>query len=139
VAYGLTQLGSDVVITSRNEERTNALAERFNCRTVPWEERQKIRAGILINTTPIGMHPKVDESPYEKRHIDRGMVVFDTVYNPEQTLLIKYAREQNCRVITGVDMFIRQAELQFRHFTGQEAPKEVMRNQLKRSTGAARY
>ncbi|MEE3368525.1 MAG: shikimate dehydrogenase [Planctomycetota bacterium] len=139
VAYGLTQLGSDVVITSRNEERTMALAERFNCRTIPWEERQKIRAGILINTTPIGMHPKVDESPYEKRHIDRGMVVFDTVYNPEQTLLVKYAREQNCRVITGVDMFIRQAELQFRHFTGQEAPKEVMRNQLKRSTGAARH
>ena len=139
VAYGLTQLGSDVVITSRNEERSNALAERFNCRTVPWEERQNIRAGVLINTTPIGMHPKVDESPYEKRHIDRGMVVFDTVYNPEQTLLVKYAREQNCRVITGVDMFIRQAELQFRHFTGQEAPKEVMRNQLKRSTGAARY
>ena len=139
VAYGLTQLGSDVVITNRDAERAGLLAERFNCRTIAWDERQKIRAGILINTTPIGMHPNVNESPYEKRHIDRGMVVFDTIYNPEQTLLIKYAREQGSRVITGVDMFIRQAELQFRYFTGQEAPKEVMRDRLKRSTGAARF
>ena len=50
------------------------------------------------------------------------MVVFDTVYNPEQTLLIKQARDGDARVITGVDMFVGQAALQFKHFTGQDAP-----------------
>jgi 3-dehydroquinate dehydratase/shikimate dehydrogenase len=67
------------------------------------------------------------------------MVVFDTVYNPEQTLLIKQAREKHCVVVTGVDMFVRQAALQFEFFTGEAAPTELMRETLKRATGAIRY
>jgi 3-dehydroquinate dehydratase/shikimate dehydrogenase len=54
------------------------------------------------------------------------MVVFDTVYNPETTLLIKEARARGCHVITGVDMFVRQAALQFKLFTGQEPPLQLM-------------
>ena len=50
------------------------------------------------------------------------MVVFDTVYNPESTLLVKEARERNCHAVTGVDMFEKQAELQFKLFTKQDAP-----------------
>jgi hypothetical protein len=48
-----------------------------------------------------------------------GQLVFDTVYTPEQTLLVKEAKQQGCTVVTGVDMFVRQAVLQFKHFTGQ--------------------
>ena len=55
------------------------------------------------------------------------MIVFDTVYNPENTLLIKFAREQSCQVVTGVEMFVRQAAMQFQLFTGREAPVELMR------------
>jgi 3-dehydroquinate dehydratase/shikimate dehydrogenase len=59
--------------------------------------------------------------------------VFDTVYNPEQTLLIKYAREIGCGYVTGIDMFVGQAALQFRLFTGQEAPREIMRQVIKQA------
>ena len=64
---------------------------------------------MLVNCTPLGMHPNVDETPYEKHHLKPSMVVFDTVYNPESTLLIKDARSRSCTVVTGVEMFIRQA------------------------------
>ncbi len=58
----------------------------------------------------------------KKHHLKATTLVFDTVYNPENTLLIKEARSQGCTVVTGVEMFVRQAGLQFKLFTGQEAP-----------------
>jgi 3-dehydroquinate dehydratase/shikimate dehydrogenase len=87
----------------------------------------------------VGMHPNVDESPFDRRYLRPKMVVFDTVYNPEQTLLIKEARQQNCTVITGVDMFVGQAALQFKLFTESEAPSELMRNEVKRAIGPAKF
>ncbi len=66
------------------------------------------------------------------------MIVFDTVYNPEQTLFVKLARERGCRSITGVDMFIHQAALQFALFTGSQAPQQVMRERVMEMIGAAR-
>ena len=67
------------------------------------------------------------------------MVVFDTVYNPESTLLLKEARSTGCQIVTGVEMFIRQAALQFFLFTGKEAPSQLMRDTLKRAIGPVRY
>ena len=89
--------------------------------------------------TPIGMHPNVDETPYDKNRLRPTMTVFDTVYNPEQTLLIKHAKEKHAEVVTGVDMFIRQAALQYQYFTGKPAPNQLMRDVLKRTTGPAKY
>ena len=65
--------------------------------------------------------------------------MFDMVfYNPESTLLIKDARSQSCCVVTGVEMFVRQAALQLRLFTGKEAPPELLRDVLKRAIGPAK-
>ena len=66
------------------------------------------------------------------------MIVFDMVYNPEQTLLIKQAREVQAAVVTGVDMFVRQATLQFKLFTEQDPPPNVMRDAIKKTTGAVK-
>jgi 3-dehydroquinate dehydratase/shikimate dehydrogenase len=66
------------------------------------------------------------------------MVVFDTVYNPENTLLVKEARAAGCRVITGVEMFVRQAAEQFKLWHGQEPPEGVMRAALKQATSSVR-
>ncbi len=66
------------------------------------------------------------------------MIVFDTVYNPERTLLIKEARDLSANVVTGVDMFVRQAALQFKLFTELEAPEDVMRESIKKTTGAVK-
>jgi 3-dehydroquinate dehydratase/shikimate dehydrogenase len=84
------------------------------------------------------MHPHVDETPFEKAHLQTYMTVFDTVYNPENTLLIKEARSIGCRTVTGVDMFVRQAAEQFRIWHGREAPEAVMREALKRATASAK-
>ncbi|HVV99450.1 MAG TPA: shikimate dehydrogenase, partial [Planctomycetaceae bacterium] len=67
-----------------------------------------------------------------------GMLVFDTIYNPENTLLIKQARHRRCTVVSGVEMFVRQAAVQFEKFTGQKAPLDVMREKLRRSISAVR-
>ena len=67
-----------------------------------------------------------------------GMVVMDTVYHPENTMFLKIAREHDCRTVTGVDMFLRQAELQARLYTGLEPPVEVMRTVVRRKLGPVR-
>lgn len=139
LAFGLKRREADVVIASRTLSRSQELAQRLGCRAIEWDARHNLKADILINGTPVGMHPNVDETPYERRHLRPTTVVFDTVYNPEQTLLIKEARQQNCTVVTGVDMFVSQAALQFKHFTSQDAPVALMREALKREIGPARY
>ena len=85
------------------------------------------------------MHPNMYETPFEEAGLRRGMIVFDTIYNPEQTLLIKQARDHGCRVVTGVEMFVRQAELQFRLFSGEKAPVDVMRETFRRTISSANY
>jgi 3-dehydroquinate dehydratase/shikimate dehydrogenase len=139
IAYGLKRRGADVIITGRTLENAETLAKRLECKAIEWGARHAPAVDILINCTPIGMHPNVDEAPYDKHRLRPSMVVFDTVYNPETTLLVKEARTRGCNVITGVAMFIRQAALQFELFNGQPAPEEVMREELKKAIGPVKY
>lgn len=139
IAYGLQRRGAEVVISGRTSSRAQTLADRLGCHAVGWENRYSVHPDILINCTPVGMHPDLDATPFEKQHLRASMLVFDSVYNPENTLLIKDARAQGCNVVTGVEMFVRQACLQFQLFTGQEAPANLMHDELKRAIGPARY
>lgn len=137
--YGLQKRGASIVVTSRTKKKADQLAKEFGGRAVEWAARHNVETDILVNGTPIGMHPNVDESPYGKAHLKPSMLVFDTVYNPESTLLVKEAREQGCTVVTGVDMFVGQAELQYALFTGSPPPDGVMRETLKRAIGPVKY
>ena len=76
----------------------------------------------------------VDASPFDATALNQYMVVFDTVYNPENTMLIKKAKQAQCRFITGVDMFVRQASYQYKIFTGRDAPFELMRESIRKAT-----
>lgn len=134
LAWGLRQRKCDVYIASRTMERTQMLAGELGCHAVEWDLRHEMKAHLLINGTPVGMHPNVDSSPYSMTALNEYMVVFDTVYNPENTLLIKQAKRKGARVITGVDMFVRQAAYQYRLFTGQDAPTDLMRQKIKQAT-----
>ena len=80
------------------------------------------------------MHPDMDSSPYNASAMSQYLAVFDTVYNPENTLLIKHAKQANCRIITGIDMFVRQAAYQYKLFTGLDAPVQTMRQTIKQAT-----
>jgi len=139
IAFGLKRMGAQVTIAGRTSQRAQQLADALKCKTVDWSNRYAFQPDILVNCTPVGMHPNVDATPYDKHHLRPSMVVFDTVYNPENTLLIKDARSQSCTVVTGVEMFVRQACLQFKQFTAQEAPADLMRDVLKRAIGPAKY
>lgn len=94
------------------------------------------KADVIINCTPIGMHPKEDASLVPAELFRPGQVVFDIVYNPLETKLLADARSQGLRVISGVEMFINQAVLQFERFTGAAAPVEVMRRVVLERLGA---
>ncbi|MEC7500776.1 MAG: shikimate dehydrogenase [Planctomycetota bacterium] len=136
VAFSLRNRGAEVVISSRTQERAQKLTEQIECRAVSWKSRHGIDCSILINCTPVGMHPNVDSTPFDRHYLKPSMTVLDTVYNPENTLLIKDARSQGCVTVTGTEMFVRQAALQFRLFSGVEPPEELMRETLRRSVGA---
>jgi len=85
------------------------------------------RADVVIHCTPIGMHPKEDASLVPAELFRPGQVVLDIVYNPLQTKLLADAEARGLQTISGVEMFINQAVLQFEIFTGGPAPEEVMR------------
>jgi 3-dehydroquinate dehydratase/shikimate dehydrogenase len=136
IAFGLARSGASVTIANRHDDRATALAEDVGCRTVSWGMRAGTIADIIVNCTPVGMHPEVDDTPLPPAAFNKSeMVVFDTVYHPENTMMLKLAAERACTVVTGVEMFVRQAAHQFRLYTGEDAPMGLMRDILKRKLG----
>jgi 3-dehydroquinate dehydratase/shikimate dehydrogenase len=133
VAHALHRANAPVTLSNRTTKRAHELAAEVGCRTVEWEARHSVLCDLVINCTSVGMHPNVDESPIHHSFFKEGLTVFDTVYTPETTLMIKEAKARGAHIITGVDLFVRQAALQFKLFTGQEAPLELMRQVAKRA------
>ncbi len=76
------------------------------------------------------MSPNVDETPVPARYLKKGMAVFDTVYNPAKTMLLKQAKKAGTKTIDGLSMFINQALAQFKLFTGQDANPDLMRKTI---------
>jgi 3-dehydroquinate dehydratase/shikimate dehydrogenase len=139
IAFGLSRRGATLTITNRHDERATQLAEEVGCRTINWGQRASTLAEIIINCTPVGMHPHVDDTPVPPAAFQReNMVAFDTVYHPENTMFLKLARERGAKTVSGVDMFLHQAAQQFLLYTGKEAPVEVMRDMLRRKLGPIR-
>ena len=139
IAYGCRRRGAIVSISNRHSERATALAAEVGCQAVDWGQRVATLAQIIINCTPVGMHPNVDDTPMPPAGFNKpNMLVFDTVYHPENTMFLKLARERGCQTVTGVDMFIRQAGLQFKLYTGLDAPGDLMRDVVRRKLGPIR-
>jgi 3-dehydroquinate dehydratase/shikimate dehydrogenase len=80
---------------------------------------------ILANTTSIGMQPKVDETPVPKHALRYYSLVFDAVYTPKMTRLLREAEESGTTIVSGLEMFLGQAYGQYERFTGLPAPKEL--------------
>ncbi len=131
IGWAMVNAGALLTISNRSVQRAKDLAAELGCQFCNWEHRATGYADILINCTPVGMHPNVDDTPFKDSWFREGMVVFDTVYTPENTLLLKQARERNCHTVSGLEMFIRQAAAQFERFTGQKPPKDVMLKALR--------
>lgn len=138
VALGLNRAGAAISITNRSKDRGRALAEQLDCQFIGWENRGSVFADILVNCTPIGMFPEVEATPFPQHWLRDGMLVFDTIYNPENTLLLKEAREHFCTTVSGLEMFVRQAAAQYESFVRQPAPVEVMRQTLRKGISPVR-
>ena len=134
VVAALVRAGAHVTVSSRTAERAAKLAEELGCKSCDWQARHNmVQSNVVVNCTPVGMHPNVDESPLHASFLKPGLVIFDTVYNPEHTLLVREAESRGCGVISGVDMFVRQAAKQFELFTGIAPPLEDMRELLRKA------
>jgi len=142
--------GANVVVYNRTFEKAQDLAAQFS--QVPGEGGQtggKVVAAkmeklcqsccaVYINCTPLGMHPKVDATPLpeEEANWGPGTVVFDTIYNPPQTRLLREAHAAGCVTISGLEMFVRQACGQFEGWTQQPAPADVFEHVVRQRLGA---
>ena len=124
---GLSDAGAGIKIYNRTVKRARKLAAEFGCDFAPLSDLPELDAKLVINCTSIGMHPNVDETILPKEHIKKDMAVFDTVYNPAETLLLKQAGDAGAKTIDGLSMFINQAAAQFKLFTGQNANTKLMR------------
>jgi 3-dehydroquinate dehydratase/shikimate dehydrogenase len=133
IAHALRKAGCVMTIANRTPEKAHRLAAEIEGRVLDWMGRHTTSCDILINATSVGMYPHVDDTPIHGGFLQPGMIVFDTVYNPEATVMIKDARERNCKIVTGVELFARQAALQFELFTGQKANLEQIRQVVRRA------
>lgn len=138
IAFGLRQKDAIIAITSRNSEKAHKLAADVGCNVIEWSQRHARHFDVLINCTPLGMAPNVDASPFLPSGLQEHAVVFDTIYTPETTLLVKAATERDCIVVTGVEMFVRQAEAQFRLFAGADPPLGLMKTLVREELSPAR-
>jgi 3-dehydroquinate dehydratase / shikimate dehydrogenase len=128
IGYGVKEKGGILTVTyNKNKERGKSLAKELGCELVHSLEAGTQSIDILINCSPVGMSPNVNETPFLARDLKQGMVVFDSVYNPMETRLLREAKTAGCTVIPGVELFINQAARQFELWTGQTAPTEIMR------------
>ncbi len=135
IVAGLVDAGARVTLYNRTAQRAAQLAEDFGATALPWEQRDRLQADVVVNCTSMGMWPDVDDSPLPEAALRTDMVVFDTVYNPIETRLLREARLRGCRVIDGVAMFVGQAAAQFRLWTGRAAPTNLMREVVVRELG----
>ncbi|KAH7443785.1 hypothetical protein KP509_02G050600 [Ceratopteris richardii] len=136
LAYGARDKGCKVFIANRNYDRAKLLADSLGGEALSLEQLntfQPPRGAILANTTSVGMHPNISETPLAKDALRNYSLVFDAVYTPINTRLLREAEECGAVIVSGFEMFARQAIQQFLHFTGVGAPEQLMRDILVRS------
>ncbi len=105
----------DITIVNRTEEKAQHLAKSFNVKSAPLTKLNDLNPDLLINATSVGMTPNTDESPVPDDYFQNNKpLVFDIVYTPPLTKLLKQAKEAGCEIVSGVDMYIYQAIHQFK-------------------------
>jgi 3-dehydroquinate dehydratase/shikimate dehydrogenase len=126
VVEALREAGAHVSIAARKRERAETLARTTGALISSWPPASG-SWDVLINATPVGTAPNTSDSPLPDGPFS-GELVYDLVYNPAETRLLRDARAAGCRTLGGLDMLITQAARQFEWWTGERAPVDVMRD-----------
>lgn len=130
LAYGAKEKGARVIIANRTYDRARELADTIGANALSLADLEHFHPEdgmVLANTTSIGMQPKIDETPISKDVLKHYSLVFDAVYTPKITRLLREAEEAGAVTVSGLEMFIGQAYEQYERFTGLPAPKELFR------------
>jgi 3-dehydroquinate dehydratase/shikimate dehydrogenase len=122
--FGLKERGCEVYILNRTAGPAKKLARQARARTVKRADLKKLSFDVIINATPVGMG-NTRETPLQENEIN-ARYVFDMIYDPAETRLLKLARERGAQVIPGIEMFVQQAARQFEIWTGKPAPGDEM-------------
>lgn len=120
VVAAMVEAGAHVTLTNRTPERASLLAEEFGVMTVPWPERSAQPAELIVNCTSAGMAPDTAATPWPGAAFPGLPAVFDTIYAPAETQMLRDARNAGCRVVGGLSMFAAQAAAQRAFWMGGE-------------------
>jgi len=123
-ACALSDAGAKISLVGRNADRVRALSKVCGAAALMRDNLDAHHFDAVVHATPLGMYPHVNEC-FFNGNIPAD-IVFDMVYNPVETMLVKHAREQGKTVVPGLEMFIEQAVRQFEIWTGESAPRTVM-------------
>jgi shikimate dehydrogenase len=133
VVYALLNDNWNVTLTSRRLEQAQELAKSFTNYQLPITNYDDLPTynfqtfQLIINTTPLGMTPNIDQSPLpENLPLPANIFIYDLVYNPRETKLVRDARLQGLQATTGLGMLIEQAALAFETWTGKNPPREIL-------------
>lgn len=136
IAFQLAADGAEIIVINRTEGRAIELAQDISAAALPGKVEGRGLSGlktllqdadVLINTTTLGMHPNADTAIATAEELHSGLTVFDIVYNPLETRLLKEAKTSGAKPVSGVSMLVYQGAEAFRLWTGIEPPVELMK------------
>ena len=138
IGQGVADEGAHLTLTyNRNREKAQKLADQLKGKLISIRDVDQANVDIVINCSPVGMAPNISDTPFPARLLKPGMVVFDSVYNPMETRLLKEAQAAGCATISGVELFVHQAAGQFELWTGKPAPIDLMRQTVEEKLSPA--
>lgn len=126
VAFALARGGAVVAICARRMERAQKLARAIRGEAIPRRALRHEFFDAIVNATPMGMHPRVSDSPLEARELNCRLV-FDTIYRPRETKLLRLAARRGIETVSGLEMFLAQGIAQWEIWMGERAPEAAMR------------
>ena len=130
VVYALLNDGWNSTLAARRIEQAQQLANSFTNYQLPITNLTNLPLStfhLIVNTTPLGMTPNIETSPLpENTVLSKNTFVYDLVYNPHETKLVRDAKAQGCRASTGLGMLIEQAALAFKKWTGHNPPRDIL-------------
>lgn len=135
IAYGLKTKGAEVLMFNRSKERAQKVADNLGVGYGGGLEDllHHKEYDILVNATSVGFYPNIKETVIPKNVLIKGKTVLDVVFNPLETQLIKDARKAGCKVALGIRMLVLQGAFQFKLFTGEKPPIEIMQKALEKA------
>jgi len=135
IVYGLANMGvGEIFLVSRSPSRITSYRNHSQVQIVSYENWPSFaeEALLIVNATPLGMHPKINSSPVrdQEKHYLEAKICYDIVYNPVETKFLKQASEVGAQTIDGLEMLIQQGSKSFKLWTGRPFPVNIVRDTL---------